>query len=177
MEFRKVLALRGPNIWTNAPVIEAWVELNDLDRPSTDFPGFSDRPDKLAAQHDRAPLQHRYTRRFFQRLRDGTYPGIFSNTSRWNCSRWPAGKSVSDVPAKPRSRASIAWSSSTTMNNWRCMPARGAGTHLGGDPRSALQRQGRDRAAAATSPMRPALDPAPVRLLTRRRPAAFPCGG
>ena len=27
MEFRKVLALRGPNIWANFPVIEAWVDL------------------------------------------------------------------------------------------------------------------------------------------------------
>ena len=43
MQFRKVLALRGPNIWTNSPVIEAWVDLGDLDRPSTDFPGFNDR--------------------------------------------------------------------------------------------------------------------------------------
>ena len=27
MEFRKVLALRGPNIWANFPVLEAWVDL------------------------------------------------------------------------------------------------------------------------------------------------------
>ncbi len=27
MEFRKVLALRGPNIWVNFPVLEAWVDL------------------------------------------------------------------------------------------------------------------------------------------------------
>ena len=25
VEFRKVLALRGPNIWANSPVIDAWV--------------------------------------------------------------------------------------------------------------------------------------------------------
>ncbi len=75
MEFRKVLALRGPNIWTNAPVIEAWVELNDLDRPSTDFPGFSDRLTSWLP----SMIEHRCsigTRGgFFQRLRDGTYPG------------------------------------------------------------------------------------------------------
>ena len=27
MEFRKVLALRGPNFWANFPVLEAWVDL------------------------------------------------------------------------------------------------------------------------------------------------------
>ena len=30
MEFRKVLALRGPNIWANYPVLEAWVDLQEL---------------------------------------------------------------------------------------------------------------------------------------------------
>ena len=27
MEFRKILTLRGPNIWANHPVLEAWVDL------------------------------------------------------------------------------------------------------------------------------------------------------
>ena len=75
MEFRKVLALRGPNIWTNAPVIEAWVDLKDLDRPSTDFPGFSDRLISWLP----SMIEHRCSvgerGGFFQRLRDGTYPG------------------------------------------------------------------------------------------------------
>ena len=75
MEFRKVLALRGPNIWTNAPVLEAWVDLKELDRPSTDFPGFNDRlmgwlPSMI--EH-RCSIGERGG--FFQRLRDGTYPG------------------------------------------------------------------------------------------------------
>src|SRR5262245_18755659 len=30
MEFRKVLALRGPNIWASFPVLEAWVDLGPL---------------------------------------------------------------------------------------------------------------------------------------------------
>src|SRR5271157_3169120 len=75
MEFRKVLALRGPNIWTNAPVIEVWVDLKDLDRPSTDFPGFSDRLMSWLP----TMIEHRCSigerGGFFQRLRDGTYPG------------------------------------------------------------------------------------------------------
>ena len=75
MEFRKVLALRGPNIWTNAPVLEAWVDLKELDRPSTDFPGFNDRLMSWLP----SMIEHRCSigerGGFFQRLRDGTYPG------------------------------------------------------------------------------------------------------
>ena len=44
MLFRKVLALRGPNIWANFPVLEAWVDLEELkDTPSDEIPGFNDR--------------------------------------------------------------------------------------------------------------------------------------
>ena len=75
MEFRKVLVLRGPNVWTNDPVIEVWVDLGNLDRPSTDFPGLSDR---LMAWLP-TMIEHRCSvgvrGGFFQRLRDGTYPG------------------------------------------------------------------------------------------------------
>ncbi len=75
MEFRKVLALRGPNIWANFPVLEAWVDLGDLDKPSTAFPGFNDR---LMAWMP-TMIEHRCSigRRggFFQRLQDGTYLG------------------------------------------------------------------------------------------------------
>jgi cyanophycin synthetase len=38
------LALRGPNIWANFPVLEAWVDLKELSqRPSDQLPGFNDR--------------------------------------------------------------------------------------------------------------------------------------
>jgi len=41
MEIRKVLALRGPNVWANFPVLEVWVDLGDLkDSPSNSMPGF-----------------------------------------------------------------------------------------------------------------------------------------
>ena len=44
MRFRKILALRGPNYWANFPVLEAWVDLEDLkDSPSDEIPGFNDR--------------------------------------------------------------------------------------------------------------------------------------
>ena len=75
MEFRKVLALRGPNLWANFPVLEAWVDLGELDRPSTDFPGFNERLMNWMP----SMIEHRCSLGvrggFFQRLRDGTYLG------------------------------------------------------------------------------------------------------
>jgi cyanophycin synthetase len=44
LTFRKVLALRGPNVWTNITVLEAWVELADLAKVSTnELVGFNER--------------------------------------------------------------------------------------------------------------------------------------
>ncbi|HWA98025.1 MAG TPA: cyanophycin synthetase, partial [Pirellulales bacterium] len=74
MEFRKVLALRGPNVWANFPVLEAWVDLGPWkDSPSNSLPGFNDR---LMAWLP-TMIEHRcglgYHGGFFERLRDGTY--------------------------------------------------------------------------------------------------------
>ncbi len=74
MEFRKVLALRGPNFWANFPMLEAWVDLGDLkDSSSDELPGFNDRlmswmPSLI--EH-RCSIGHRGG--FFERLRRGTY--------------------------------------------------------------------------------------------------------
>jgi cyanophycin synthetase len=75
MEIRKILVLRGPNIWSRHPVLEAWVDLQDLkDSPSDSIPGFNDR---LIAWLP-TMVEHRCSigerGGFFQRLRDGTYP-------------------------------------------------------------------------------------------------------
>ena len=44
MEFRKVLALRGPNVWANFPVLEAWLDLGaHRGVPVHAIPGFIDR--------------------------------------------------------------------------------------------------------------------------------------
>src|SRR5438067_750901 len=74
MEFRKVLALRGPNVWANYPVLEAWVDLGALkDSASDELPGFNER---LMAWLP-TMVEHRCsvgTRGgFFERLRRGTY--------------------------------------------------------------------------------------------------------
>jgi len=76
MEFRKVLALRGPNIWANFPVLEAWVDLQELkDSPSDELPGFNDR---LMAWLP-SMIEHRCSvgerGGFFERLRRGTWQG------------------------------------------------------------------------------------------------------
>lgn len=74
MVFRKVLALRGPNLWAYFPVIEAWVDLGIWkDRPSTSIPGFNERLMSWLP----GMIEHRCSigerGGFFQRLRDGTY--------------------------------------------------------------------------------------------------------
>jgi cyanophycin synthetase len=44
MELRKVLVLRGPNVWACFPVLEAWVDLGALkDWPPDGLPGFAER--------------------------------------------------------------------------------------------------------------------------------------
>jgi cyanophycin synthetase len=75
MEFRKILTLRGPNIWSRHAVLEAWVDLGALkDSPSASIPGFNERLMSWLP----TMVEHRCSigerGGFFQRLRDGTYP-------------------------------------------------------------------------------------------------------
>ena len=74
MQIRKVQTLRGPNIWANFPVLEAWVDLQGLkDSSSDELPGFNDR---LKAWIP-SLVEHRCSigepGGFFERLRRGTY--------------------------------------------------------------------------------------------------------
>ncbi|HEV3262998.1 MAG TPA: Mur ligase family protein [Gemmataceae bacterium] len=76
MEFRKVLALRGPNIWAQFPVLEAWLDLGALkDSPSDQLPGFNQRLMTWLP----SLIEHRCSEGvrggFFQRLRTGTWQG------------------------------------------------------------------------------------------------------
>jgi cyanophycin synthetase len=70
----RVTHLRGPNIWTYRPVIEAWVDIGSLeDFPSNTLPGFVDR---LKAWLP-GMVEHRCSEGvrggFFQRLDEGTW--------------------------------------------------------------------------------------------------------
>ncbi|HEX3999731.1 MAG TPA: cyanophycin synthetase [Pirellulales bacterium] len=76
MEFRKVLALRGPNYWANFPVLEGWLDLGEFkDSPSDQLPGFNER---LMAWLP-TMIEHRCSigerGGFFERLRRGTWQG------------------------------------------------------------------------------------------------------
>lgn len=74
MNIRKVLALRGPNIWSRHTVLEALVDLGALkDTSSAQMPGFNDRLMSWLP----TMVEHRCSvgerGGFFQRLRWGTY--------------------------------------------------------------------------------------------------------
>ncbi|MCA9263328.1 MAG: cyanophycin synthetase [Planctomycetales bacterium] len=76
MVFEKVLALRGPNIWANFPVLEAWIDIGPFEqRPSDTLPGFNER----LMQWIPSMIEHRCSLGerggFFERLRRGTYLG------------------------------------------------------------------------------------------------------
>ena len=75
IELLRVTYLRGPNIWTYRPVIEAWVDIGELeDHPSNTLPGFYER---LSAwlpgliEHHCSPGVRGG---FLQRVREGTWP-------------------------------------------------------------------------------------------------------
>src|SRR5437764_3672910 len=75
MEFRKILTLRGPNVWANFAVLEAWVELGPYnDSCSNEIEGFNERIKRWLP----SMVQHRCSigevGGFFQRLDRGTYP-------------------------------------------------------------------------------------------------------
>jgi cyanophycin synthetase len=74
MKILKVLKLRGPNVWANFPVLEAWVDLEELKDTSSELvPGFNDRLMTWLP----TMIEHRCSigerGGFFERLRRGTY--------------------------------------------------------------------------------------------------------
>ncbi len=75
LDIRDIHILRGPNIWANYPILEAWVDLGSLNEASSEeLPGFNDR---LKAWLP-GMIEHRCSvgerGGFFQRLDRGTYP-------------------------------------------------------------------------------------------------------
>ena len=76
IEFLRLTPLRGPNLWTYRPIIEAWVDIGDLeDAPSNSIPGFYERLSSWLP----SLIEHRCSvgeyGGFLQRLRDGTWAG------------------------------------------------------------------------------------------------------
>jgi cyanophycin synthetase len=75
IEFLRVTHLRGPNIWTYRPVLEAWVDIGDLeDAPSNTIPGFYERLSTWLP----GLIEHRCgvgeRGGFLLRLKEGTWP-------------------------------------------------------------------------------------------------------
>lgn len=76
IEFLKIVHLRGPNMWTYRPVLEAWVDIGELeDCPSNTIPGFYERLSSWLP----SLVEHRcsYDERggFLRRVQEGTWPG------------------------------------------------------------------------------------------------------
>ena len=134
MEFRKVLALRGPNVWANSPVLEAWVDLGPWkDSPSHTLPGFNERLMSWLPTMVEHHCGIGQRGGFFQRLGTGTYLGHILGQSAWNCKAWLASTWATAGPARPRKKASTAWSSNTRTRPGPRVPRHGAGTDPGGD--------------------------------------------
>jgi cyanophycin synthetase len=75
IEIIKLMSLRGPSMWAYRPILEALVDIGDLeDYPSNTLPGFNDR---LYAWLP-GLIEHRCSvgerGGFLQRMRDGTWP-------------------------------------------------------------------------------------------------------
>ena len=74
IDILRVTHLRGPNIWTYRPVIEAWVDIGDLENhPSNTIPGFYERLTALLPgliEHECSPGVRGG---FLQRLQEGTW--------------------------------------------------------------------------------------------------------
>ena len=76
IQFLRVTHLRGPNIWTYRPVIEAWIDIGDLEEfPSHKIDGLYERLTALLP----SLVEHRCgvgaPGGFLLRLREGTYAG------------------------------------------------------------------------------------------------------
>jgi cyanophycin synthetase len=74
IEILRITPLRGPNVWTYRPALEAWVDIGDLeDFPSNTLPGFVER---LTAWLP-SLIEHKCSvgerGGFLQRLREGTW--------------------------------------------------------------------------------------------------------
>jgi cyanophycin synthetase len=76
MQIRKIFDLNGPNIWTNSPAIEAWIDLGHFEELPTDkLPGFTER----LMGYLPSLIEHRCSigerGGFLQRLQTGTWLG------------------------------------------------------------------------------------------------------
>lgn len=76
IEIRSVTCLRGPNMWTYRPVLEARVDIGELeDFPSNTIPGFYDRLVAWVPTLSEHRCSYGEPGGFLKRLQEGTWPG------------------------------------------------------------------------------------------------------
>jgi len=76
IRFLEILSLRGPNLWTYRPVLEAWVDIGELeDCPSNTLPGFVDRLCAWLPTLSEHRCSYGEPGGFVKRLHEGTWPG------------------------------------------------------------------------------------------------------
>ncbi|MDO9601037.1 MAG: cyanophycin synthetase [Rhodocyclaceae bacterium] len=75
IEFFKIVHLRGPNMWTYRPVLEAWVDIGELeDCPSNTLPGFNGRLTAWLPTLHAHRCSYGEPGGFLKRLEEGTWP-------------------------------------------------------------------------------------------------------
>lgn len=75
IRFLNILSLRGPSLWTYRPVLEAWVDIGDLEEcPSNTLPGFVDRLCAWLPSLAEHRCSYGEPGGFVRRLHEGTWP-------------------------------------------------------------------------------------------------------
>ena len=75
IRFLNILSLRGPNLWTYRPVIEAWVDIGELEEcPSNVIPGFVERLCAWLPSLSEHRCSYGEPGGFVRRLQEGTWP-------------------------------------------------------------------------------------------------------
>lgn len=75
IRFLNFLSLRGPNLWTYRPVLEAWVDIGELEEcPSNTIPGFVERLCAWLPTLSEHRCSYGEAGGFVRRLQEGTWP-------------------------------------------------------------------------------------------------------
>ncbi|MCX8087585.1 MAG: cyanophycin synthetase [Rhodocyclaceae bacterium] len=75
IEFLKIVHLRGPNMWTYRPVLEAWIDIGELEEyPSNTLPGFNERLVQWLPGLQSHRCSYGEEGGFLKRLEEGTWP-------------------------------------------------------------------------------------------------------
>jgi cyanophycin synthetase len=75
IEILRVVHLRGPNVWTYRPVLEAWVDIGELeDSPSNTIPGLYERLSSWLPSLAEHRCSYGERGGFLRRLQEGTWP-------------------------------------------------------------------------------------------------------